>query len=262
MPPMPIRDSYEPGRPCWVDLAAPDPAAARSFYGEMFGWEADIDPRPEAGGYAQFRHDGHAVAGVGPIPAEGMPPMWSTYIATADADVTADVIIANGGTILQAPVEVLDAGRLAVFSAPDGAIAGLWEPKKHRGAAFVNEPGGWTWNQLVTREKEGAVAFYKEIFDWRLVSHPDWGQYLALGRDDAEIAGLTEMGDDFPPETPPHWEVAFMAPDADAFVEKAEGLGAKLLGPVEDMAWDGRVATMTDPQGALFSVMSFPRPFT
>jgi predicted enzyme related to lactoylglutathione lyase len=262
MPAMPIRDGYEPGRPCWVDLASADPAAARSFYDEMFGWEAEVDPRPEAGGYAQFRHDGLAVAGVGPIPAEGMPSMWSTYIATADADVTTDIVVANGGTVLQAPIEVLDAGRLAVFAGPDGAIAGLWEPQKHLGAAFVNEPGGWTWSQLMTRDKEAAAAFYKEVFDWRLVSHPEWGEYLALGEDGGEIAGVTQMGDEFPPELPAHWEVTFMVDDADAFVARAQGAGAEPRGPVQDMAMNGRVATMTDPQGAAFGVMSFPTPFS
>jgi predicted enzyme related to lactoylglutathione lyase len=260
MPAMPIRDSYEPGRPCWVDLAAPDPAGARSFYGEMFGWEADVDSRPEAGGYALFRRNGNAVAGVGPIPAEGMPPMWSTYIATADADVTADVIIANGGTVHQTPMEVLDAGRLAVFSGPDGAIAGLWEPKNHVGATLVNEPGGWNWNQLMTRNKDAAITFYKEVFDWRFITHPEWGEYLALGEDGGEVAGVTDMGTEFPADVPPHWEVSFMVDDVDAFVPEAEELGAKLMGPLQDMPMNGRTATMTDPQGALFTIMSFPTP--
>lgn len=259
---MPIRDNYEPGRPCWVDLAAPDPTAARAFYGEMFGWETDVDSRPEAGGYGLFRHDGHAVAGVGPIPAEGMPPMWSTYIATADADVTADVIIANGGTVHQAPMEVLDAGRLAIFSGADGAIAGLWEPENHLGAAFVNEAGGWNWSQLMTRDKDAAVAFYKEVFDWRLVNHPEWGEYFALGEDGGEVADVTEMGDDFPPDVPPHWEVCFMVDDADVFVARAQGQGATPRGPVQDFAMNGRVATVTDPHGAAFRVMSFPGPIT
>ena len=34
------RTSYEPGTPSWVDLSTPDPAAAKRFYGELFGWEA------------------------------------------------------------------------------------------------------------------------------------------------------------------------------------------------------------------------------
>lgn len=258
---MPIRDSYEPGRPCWVDLATPDPAAARSFYSELFGWDAEVDSRPEAGGYGQFRHDGHSVAGVGPLPAEGIPPSWTTYVATENAEVTADVIAANGGTIMQPPMQVLDAGRMVVFSDPTGAVLGLWEPQNHRGAEFVTEPGGWNWSQLLTRDKEGALKFYKEVFDWQLKSHPDWGEYIALGESGGEIADVTEMGDDFPGDVPAHWQVTFMVPDADVFVALAQGLGATVARPVRDMAMSGRVGSVTDPQGASFNVMSFARSF-
>ncbi len=259
---MPIRDAYEPGRPCWVDLATSDPAAARSFYGELFGWSAEVDPRPEARGYAQFTHDGHAVAGVGPLFAQGMPPSWTTYIATADADDTAASITANGGTVHHPPFEVLDAGRMAVFSGPDGAVAGLWQARQHKGAAFVTEPGGWSWSQLLTRDKEAAIAFYGAVFDWRLREHPDWGEHLALGEEGGEIAGATQMDDRIPPEVPSHWQVTFMVDDADAFLSKAEGLGAKAHGPVEDMVMGGRVGSLADPQGASFGILSFATPFS
>jgi predicted enzyme related to lactoylglutathione lyase len=254
---MPIRDAYEPGRPCWVDLGTTDPEAARAFYTEMFGWSAEVDPRPEAGGYAQFLHDGHEVAGVGPIFAEGMPPSWTTYIATADADATAKDITANGGTLLQPPFDVLDAGRMAVFAGPDGAVAGIWQAGKHTGAQFVTEVGGWNWSQLLTRDKEAALAFYGAVFDWRLGEDPNWGEYIALG-DNGEIAGATQMGDEFPSDVPAHWEVSFLVPDADAFLERAQSLGAKQLGPSQDTPMNGRSASLADPQGAAFIVMSFP----
>jgi predicted enzyme related to lactoylglutathione lyase len=257
---MPIRDSYEPGRPCWVDLATSDPAAARSFYTEMFGWTAEVDPRPEAQGYAQFMHDGHTVAGVGALPRPEVPPSWTTYIATADADRTAAAITAAGGTVHHPPMEIMDAGRMVIFSGPDGAVAGLWEPDKHTGAAFVTEPGGWTWSQLLTRDKGTAVAFYKEVFDWRLTSHPDWGEYLALGEDGGEIAAATELGDDVPPEVPAHWQVVFMVDDADAFLRKATDLGATAQQPVTDMSMGGRTGSLVDPQGASFGFLSFQPP--
>lgn len=259
---MPIRDSYEPGRPCWVDLSTSDPGAARSFYTELFGWEVQDDPRPEAGGYAQFMRDGHTVAGVGPIPQEGIPPTWTTYVATENVDVTADVVAANGGTILQPPMQVLDAGRMALFTDPTGAVLGLWEAQNHIGAQFVTEPGGWSWSQLMTRDREAALKFYEEVFDWHLESHPDWGEYLALHKGGGEIAGVSEMGSDFPAEMPAHWQVTFMVPDADDFAALAQGLGGKSVAPVEDMAMGGRVGAIADPQGAIFSVLSFARLFS
>ena len=150
---------------------------------------------------------------------------------------------------------------MAVFSGPDGAIAGLWQARQHNGAAFVTEPGGWSWSQLLTRDKEAAVAFYGAVFDWRLSDDPNWGEYLALGEEGGEIAGATQMGDESSADVPPHWQVVFMVDDADGFVERAEQLGAGSLRPVDDMAMGGRVGSLSDPQGASFGVLSFATPF-
>jgi len=253
---MPIVDTYLPGTPCWVDLGTTDPAAARVFYGELMGWTADVDERPEAGGYAQFTRDGHAVAGCGPLFVEGMPPVWSTYLASPDVDATAAQVGEHGGTVMMPPMDVLDAGRMAVVSGPDGAVVGVWQARNHIGATLVTEPLSWSWNQLATRDKAGAEAFYSAVFGWSLTTHPEWGEHWALeGR---EIAGIMEMGPDFPPQVPPHWQVLFMVDDADAAVAKAEELGGSAHGPVTDMPMSGRMAAIADPQGAAFGVLSFP----
>ncbi len=38
------QERYEPGTFCWVDLATTDPASAKTFYGELFGREAEDMP--------------------------------------------------------------------------------------------------------------------------------------------------------------------------------------------------------------------------
>jgi len=47
-----------PGSPCWTQLSTSDVEAAKKFYGELFGWTAETDPRPEVGGYTTFQLDG------------------------------------------------------------------------------------------------------------------------------------------------------------------------------------------------------------
>ncbi|MBA2495925.1 MAG: VOC family protein [Acidimicrobiia bacterium] len=189
-----------------------------------------------------------------------MHPAWTTYIATADIEAAAADVAANGGNMLQPPMDVLDAGRMAVFAGPDGAVAGLWQAGRHTGAAFVTEPGGWSWSQLLTRDKDAAVAFYGAVFDWRLREDRNWGEYLALGEEGGEIAAATQMGDDVPPEVPPHWQAVFMVDDADAFVGRAEALGGAALLPVDDMAMGGRIGYLADLHGATFDVLSFAVP--
>ena len=80
------RTSYAPGTPSWVDLGSPDAKAAADFYGGLFGWKAEMDPRPEAGGYGMFQIDGKNVAGLGPQMNTDMPPYWNVYVTVADAE--------------------------------------------------------------------------------------------------------------------------------------------------------------------------------
>ena len=38
-------------------------------------------------------------------------------------------------------MDVMDAGRMAIFADPPGAVIGLWQPNQHMGAQLVNETG-------------------------------------------------------------------------------------------------------------------------
>src|SRR5919107_255517 len=118
------RTSYEPGTPSWVDLATPDPAAAKQFYGELFGWvAADAGPPEETGGYAMFTLRGKNVAGVAPLMNPDQPPMWSTYVSSDDADAVVARAKDAGGQAIVEPMDVMDVGRMAFLSVGDGGVA-------------------------------------------------------------------------------------------------------------------------------------------
>ena len=85
------QDRYIPGVPCWIDTSHPDPEAAASFYGDLFGWELeDVMPADAQMRYFIGRIRGEDVAAIGSQP-EGAPPtaMWNTYVWVDDADATA-----------------------------------------------------------------------------------------------------------------------------------------------------------------------------
>ncbi len=148
-------DRYQEGVPSWVDLGTSDIDAAAEFYGALFGWEA-LEPPPEAGGYRVCTLRGRPVAGLGPQMNPG-PPVWATYVNTADADAVASRIEAHGGRILAAPFDILDAGRMAVFGDPSGAVLSAWQPHNHLGAGIVNEPGAYAWSELVATDVDSAL---------------------------------------------------------------------------------------------------------
>ncbi len=66
-----MADSNGVNRARWVDLASSDAAASRDFYAKLFGWEIEVDPDPQYGGYALARIDGRDVAGIGPKMSAG-----------------------------------------------------------------------------------------------------------------------------------------------------------------------------------------------
>src|SRR5688572_8759415 len=136
---MPKRTAYPPGTPSYVDIGTPDPEAASKFYSALFGWTVN-DLGEEAGGYRMAQIAGDDVAGIGPAQNPG-PPYWTTYFTVEDADITAKKVEAAGGSVLAAPFDVFDGGRMAVFMDPNGAAFNVWQPKGSIGAYRVNEHG-------------------------------------------------------------------------------------------------------------------------
>ena len=63
------------------------------------------------------------------------------------------------------------------------------------------------------------------------------------------------MDETIPAEVPAHWAVYFASDDTDAAVAKATDLGGQLLMPPMDTPF-GRVAGVSDPQGAAFRLIT------
>jgi len=71
-------------KPAWIDLTTTDPAAARDFYAKAFGWNIEVNPDPQYGGYGIAKIDGQDAAGIGGTQAPDQPAAWSVYIGSDD----------------------------------------------------------------------------------------------------------------------------------------------------------------------------------
>jgi predicted enzyme related to lactoylglutathione lyase len=247
------RQSYPDGTPCYVDIGAPDLEAACRFYAALFGWDI-IDLGPDAGGYRQAQVRGKAVVGLGPAQNPG-PPYWTTYISTSDVDATSGKVTRSGGTVVVEPLDVLDAGRMAVYQDPEGAFFSAWEAKNSIGAELVNEPGALSWNELNTRDLEKAKAFYASVFGWgAATSTAPGGDYTEWKLGDRSVGGCLVMGEGFPAEVPPHWLAYFAVADIGGATAKAKELGAAVM--MEGMDTPaGKMSVVADPQGAVFAMI-------
>ncbi len=247
--------TYAHGVPSWVDVGC-DVEKAVVFYGELFAWdyEASGDPA-ETGGYGMFRQSGHDVAGIGPQQTPG-PPFWSTYVTVDDVDAIAAKVTEAGGEVVMDPMDVLDAGRMAICQDPGGAFFSVWAPGEHVGAGLVNEPVSLSWNELNTRDLEGAKAFYGAVFGWACDTQDMGGgmTYTEVKLDGNPVAGMMDMTGRVPDEVPPHWLVYFAVDDTDAIAERANQLGGAVMVPPTDIP-PGRFAVIGDDQGAFFAVI-------
>jgi predicted enzyme related to lactoylglutathione lyase len=253
--------SYKPGTPCWVELAAPDIDAAVAFYSGLLGWDVPEQP-PEiaeaTGGYRRATLDGADVAGMMPMMQEGQFPAWTTYVSVDDAAATAATVRDAGGTVMVEPMEVMDLGTMAVFSDPGGAVFGVWQPGTFAGAGLVNETGALSWNELNTRDAEGASSFYGSVFGWQF-DEQEMGEgetYTSLMLGGQPVGGMLDLAArGIPEEIPAHWQVYFVVDDTDAAIEQAkESGGGVMMEPIDSQA--GRIAILQDPGGAAFAVIA------
>jgi len=253
---MPERTSYAPGTPCWVDIGT-DLDGAKPFYTELFGWTAmDAGPAEETGGYGFFMKGDKMVAGYGPQMNPG-PPAWATYIAVTDADATSKKIEAAGGTLVMPAMDVMGAGRMAVFQDSAGGFCSIWQPGEHKGAQLANEPGAFSWNELNSRDVDASIAFYESVFGWTHDTHTMEGpiaSYTEWKLDGQTIGGMLPMPPMVPAEVPQYWLVYFAVEDVDEALAKAQELGAAMFVP--PMQVDaGRFSVISDPQGAMLAII-------
>ncbi len=250
-----VTENQPDGTPTWIDLGIPDLERATAFYGALFGWDFEVGP-PESGRYTHCLLGGRRVAALVPNPDPAATAFWwNVYLAAADCDATARRITEAGGTLVVEPMDVMDHGRMAIARDPVGAQFGLWQGRAHVGCEVVNEPGSLVRNDLITPDPEPARAFYAAVFDFTLDGNPDLPDFdfTFLRRPDGhEVGGV--MGVPGAPSSA--WATTFEVADTDAVVARAAAGGGS-PGPVEDFVY-GRMATITDPFGAEFSVIARP----
>jgi uncharacterized protein len=256
-------EKYEQGTPCWIEHSSTDQRASKEFYGQLFGWDFEDNPMTgdegeDMGTYSIATIGGDRIAGLGPVMGEGAPPSWGVYLATADVDAAVGQAQQAGGQVLAGPMDIPEQGRMAWVTDPTGAAVGLWQDQGFAGSQRANEPGTNIWNELVTPDFHQAAQFYTATLGMGTEQQdmPDGsGAYSML-----TVGGKTVAGSMAPQMAgiPPHWNIYFNVDDVDATIAKAREMGAREVAPAFDVEGVGRMAVLTDPQGAAFNLMQNP----
>lgn len=254
---MPEFTSHVQGTPSWAELSTSDDKAALAFYSALFGWTDDPQEMGPNMVYHMQKLNGLEAAAIYQQGEEekgqGVPPHWNTYFTVDDVDQSAAKAGQLGATVIFGPMDVFEAGRMAMLQDRQGAMFALWEPKAHIGVRIKNETGALIWNELLTTDPEDATQFYSGLLGMGSSKMPGPMDYTLLNVGGTDVAGVMAITAEMGP-VPPHWSVYFGVDDVDAAAKKAESLGGTMVVPPMDIPEIGRFAGLRDPQGAMFSI--------
>jgi len=122
-----------------------------------------------------------------------------------------------------------------------------------------NPHGGFIWYELMTPDPKAAKAFYDAVVGWDidLEQVAPEVDYRMIKRSDGGNAGgvLTLTGEMHAGGGRPIWLGYLHVEDVDATVDAIKADGGEAMRPPWDQPGVGRLAMVTDPQGAPFYLM-------
>lgn len=245
---------------CWINVMTPKVAEARRFFSDLFGWDFGEMPGVPGGELIRL---GQGQAGAlmdldaGAFPP-GTPPAIGVLIKVDDVEAAVTKVESLGGRA-EAPMDVLENGRMALATDPTGAIFGLWQPKKQQGMDVDSHSHGAPgWYEHLSHDAARAASFYAELFGWTIEERKQQPGmiYRLLKLDGDPVAGAIQL-DKQMGDIPSHWGVSFSVKNADGAVKRTRELGGEVCMPITEIPGVGRFTLLRSPQGVAFHVMEW-----
>jgi len=251
------------GRFVWHELSTVNVGQAAVFYGNLFGWQFEERYRVSTGTYRSFSIHGEEIGGMVALDKDaGESSFWLPFVTVENVEQSTADALTLGGTILSPASVIAGFGELAV----------LEDPGKGRIAAFTGgdpgeevydgppRPGTFLWNDLLSRDPEGAATFYCGLFGWRLFTMDlgEQGAYYLLRRDEVNEAGIIRKPEDA--EGDSSWLPYVAVEDVNLSCMKALQEGGKIFLPPSDLHGAGLYAIIGDPGGASLAILQLTSP--
>jgi uncharacterized protein len=114
--------------------------------------------------------------------------------------------------------------------------------------------GRLLWYELLTSDMKAAEQFYKAVVGWSVAPFEGSPEPydMWIRPDGVPMGGVMKLPEGM--NVPPHWGMYVGVPNLEEAVARIEGLGGSWMSPVIDVPTVGRMRTMKDPQGAMFSI--------
>lgn len=244
------------GAPVWYELMTNDPDGAQEFYARVVGWT--VTPAGMEG--MDYRiltaPDGKPVGGImATPPGNPMPPGWFAYLGVQDTDAKAREVKEQGGQVHVPPTDIPGVGRFAVVADPQGMVFCIIRGGVEDSRAFDSSAHGHcAWNELVTPDQKGALAFYGTLFGWTNAENMpmgEMGDYAFLDHGGARIGAVMQQQ----PQWPARWSHYFRVPSIAAAMEAAKAAGGAVHFGPQDVPGGDTIILGSDPQGGAFALV-------
>jgi predicted enzyme related to lactoylglutathione lyase len=232
---------FADGQPCWMDIPAPDAekrVALCGFLTALFGWEFEVGGE-DTGYYSMAHSNGKQVAAV--MEMSGVPSNWTTYLATADVKASVAAVINHGGTLINGPMQVMDAGDMAIIQDSVGAVVGLWQANKMTGFGSYDEFNSLTWFDHQSEDPKKAASFFHEVFGLKVIPTADSDNAM-LGSGEHTWFSVSPKQ----PNVPPCWNPVVQVDSLSRVTGELQKLGATILMNDMDVP-GGKILVLADP---------------
>ena len=255
LPPVTTAGSGEryPGKFVWFDLLTEAPDAARSFYGDVFGWT--FEPFEGDADYQLLRNDGVAIGGVARVERDDpdVPrSLWLPTLSVEDVDAATVLVTQAGGELVRRPENFPGRGRLVAVRDPVGAGLLLLRSDAGDPPDDDHPVGAWLWTDLWTTKAEEASSFYAALVGYEaheLAADQDH-VYRVFGRNGHARAGMVELQSQ---PVDDNWLPYVRVADLDETLALVQAKGGRVL------LRRGGTAVIEGPTGAALGVQQHRR---
>ena len=240
-----------PGSFIWHDLVTPDLRSAGEFYAKLFDWQVEYQNH-----YAVVRNNGKRIAGILQIkPIENdTPGVWVPSVSVSDVESASQRVKANGGEIINGPVDMDKRGLAALIKDPLGSNIVLLSAKGGDPVETEIAPGDWLWNEIWTNAPAETESFYVAILGYDEIPSikEDYSVFTNEGK---WLAGIRHMASDSDQLL---WMPVVRVTDPNVTAQLAENLGGVVLITPDQAPNKGNTALISDPTGALLLIQRWP----
>lgn len=266
--PSPVVPGVRPtGVPGWVHARPRHADSFRDFYRDLFGWEW-VEVAGSLPGEQRFLALSHRrpVASIssGPQAAMGIvnaiSTRWSVCFISDDVRQTMDRIVDAGGSTVCQDSVARDPRRLKAAEArdPSGGLFAVLSVASVPENPAPAGPSAVTWAELVTDDVNASTEFYEEVFGLGDMGLDGANSaYQTLTKDDQSWAGVvdsTQRCRGATNATVSHWVPWFGVVNLVESVERAQGLGARVVLQPSELMPGLALCVMTGSEGELFTL--------